>query len=376
MISRHRNNAGTRSKQPVVVLAAIFIATLLTTCTFRYVPRHDFIEYWTASHALTKKQNPYSLDLMRAMQQPLRSQNGEVLMVVSPPQFLPFLQPLGFLHSYVLARVLWLLMSATALVVAAALLWKLYGGEPAQLWIALCVAALFFPVWHCLAVAQVGPFLLLGLVGYLWFERKGSPYFAGAALALTTAKPHLVYLVWLALLLWSTKKRDIRILAGATISILTALIAALILDHEAISQYVALARSDYIWTYTAGAGGILRSWLGPDKRLLQFVPMLPGLAALAYLWLRHESDWDWLAQMPLLLTISVLTSAYGWPFDEVVLLVPVLMLAAKCVVEVQTRGHALLWLIVTFVATLWVVLGYGDAAGMVVCATSVLGYLI
>ena len=364
-----------RRKKIVVILAAMFIAAFLTTFTFHSVPRHDFIEYWAAAHLLVKGQNPYSLDLMRELQQPLSQQNGEVLMVVSPPQVLTFLVPLGFLHSYVFARLLWLLLNAGTLVFAIALLWDLFGGEPSGLWIGLCTSALFFPVWHCLAVAQIGPFLLLGLVGFLWFESKGSPYLAGAALALTTAKPHLVYLVWLALLLWSIRKREIRVLAGAAVSILIALIATLILDPAAISQYLELVRSDYLWTYTAGAGGLLRSWFGPDKHFLQFAPMLPGLVALAYYWHRHKS-WVWLDQMPLLLTISVLTSAYGWPFDEVVLLVPVIMLATKAFGHEQTRGQAVLWLIGTFAVTLWCVLRYGDAAGMVVCATSVLGYLI
>ena len=362
-------------KNKAAIVFAICLATIITSFTFHSVPRHDFIEYWTAAHALLKRQNPYSLDLMRQLQQPLSQQNDEVLMVVSPPQFLPFVLPLGFVQSYLFARILWLVLSVGALVLGITLLWDLYGGDSDRLWIGLCVSALFFPVWHCLAVAQIGPLLLLGVAGFLWLERQRRPYLAGAALALTTAKPHLVYLIWLVLLFWSITKRDIRILAGAMVSILLALTAVLLLDPAAISQYVDLARTGYVWTYVAGAGGLLRSWLGPEKHLLQFVPMLPGLAALAYLWLRHESDWDWRDRMPLLLTISVLTSAYGWPFDEVVLLVPVLMLAAKCVVEVQARGQALLWLILTFVATLLVVLGCGDAAGMVVCATSVLGYL-
>src|SRR5579884_3115333 len=174
-----------RPKNTFVILAAVFLATFLTTFTFESVPRHDFIEYWTAAHALVKHQDPYSLDLMRELQQPLSQQNDEVLMVVSPPQFLPFLLPLGFIQSYLLARILWLILSVGALVLSITLLWDLYGGKPDCLWIGLFVGALFFPVWHCLAVAQIGPFLLLGIVGFLCFERKKRLYFAGATLGLT-----------------------------------------------------------------------------------------------------------------------------------------------------------------------------------------------
>jgi hypothetical protein len=46
-------------------------------------------------------------------------------------------------------------------------------------------------------------------------------------------------------------------------------------------------------------------------------------------WWTQRRDWSWKEQLPLLLTVSVLTTAYGgWPFDLVLLLLPVLHAAA------------------------------------------------
>jgi hypothetical protein len=56
---------------------------------------------------------------------------------------------------------------------------------------------------------------------------------------------------------------------------------------------------------------------------------LPGLAWLLWHGLRLRGEWDWREQLPLLLLVSMLTAAYGgWPFDLVLLLVPVLRAAA------------------------------------------------
>ena len=56
--------------------------------------------------------------------------------------------------------------------------------------------------------------------------------------------------------------------------------------------------------------------------------MIPGLLWFVPYWLTQRRDWKWKEQLPLLLTVSVLTTAYGgWPFDLVLLLLPVLQTA-------------------------------------------------
>jgi hypothetical protein len=62
----------------------------------------------------------------------------------------------------------------------------------------------------------------------------------------------------------------------------------------------------------------------------QYAPLVPGLAWLAWHGWRHRRGWDWSEQMPPLLLVSALTAAYGaWLFDLVILLVPVLAIAAR-----------------------------------------------
>ena len=262
------------------------------------------------------------------------------------------------------------------LVFATSSLWLLYGGDVGRRWIPLCVAAMFFPVWHCLAVGQIGPLLLLGIVAFLWLEKRGHLVISGSALALTSFKPHLFYLLWLALLLWSVQRREIRVVFGASVTILVGLLAALAIDPEALSQYLALLRSGYVWEYSSGAGGVLRSWLAPQSHSLQFVPMLPGLAALAIYWHRYRLDWNWRDRLPMVLTLSVLSAAYGWPFDEVVLLVPVLMIAAGSIYDGHKLRTFACWLVAMFVVSLAVVLRYGDAGTMTICATGIVAYLL
>ena len=78
----------------------------------------------------------------------------------------------------------------------------------------------------------------------------------------------------------------------------------------------------------------------------------------------------------MVLTLSVLTAAYGWPFDEVVLLVPVLMIAAGSFYNGRKLKTFVWWLVAMFVVSLAVVLRYGDAGAMTICPTGIAAYLM
>jgi hypothetical protein len=61
----------------------------------------------------------------------------------------------------------------------------------------------------------------------------------------------------------------------------------------------------------------------------QYVPTALGAAAVVWLWHRRRDAWDWRREMPGLVLISCLLTSYGgWAFDLIVLLVPILALAA------------------------------------------------
>ncbi len=71
-------------------------------------------------------------------------------------------------------------------------------------------------------------------------------------------------------------------------------------------------------------GAWLRLALGAEQFVWQFVPpLVAGVAYSVYAW-RRRARWDWLAELPGLVLVSLITRAYGWTHD-LVTLVPVLM---------------------------------------------------
>ncbi|MGC8782612.1 MAG: glycosyltransferase 87 family protein, partial [Anaerolineae bacterium] len=188
-------------------------------------------------------------------------------------------------------------------------------------WVTQIVAFTFFSTVTVLRMGQIGPLLLLGVVGFVRYERERRDWAAGALLALIAIKPHLLYLIWPALLLWIAQTRRWRILAGAATALLAATAAASIANPRVIGQYLAATAADspLVWA-TPTFGSLLRLLFGFDRRWLQFAPVVPGLIWLLIYWRRRRADWRWTDRMPLLLLVSVVTTAFGWSFDQVVLL--------------------------------------------------------
>jgi hypothetical protein len=75
----------------------------------------------------------------------------------------------------------------------------------------------------------------------------------------------------------------------------------------------------------------LRMIFGEDRFWLSFVPPLAGMIWGAWYYLLNRSQWNWCDRLPVVVFVSLLTSPYGWVYDQVLLLIPltqVLALAA------------------------------------------------
>ncbi len=167
---------------------------------------------------------------------------------------------------------------------------------------------------------------------------RGHDALAGAATVLLAVKPHLSYLFWIALLLWALRERRWSVLGGGVLAGVGALGIAFLFNPSVLGQYGQTWTSQPPSQYRSPTlGTVLRLLLGEERFRLQFLAMLPGLAWFVPYWLRHRTAWDWKERLPPLLLVSLLTAAYGaWPFDLVLLLVPLVQVAAE--VQRGARG--------------------------------------
>jgi hypothetical protein len=209
-----------------------------------------------------------------------------------------------------------------ALVTSIHLLWILNGRRSGQLHM-LCYC--FAPALICLVAGQIGIFLLLGIVLFLWLYRL-RPFLAGAALVVCLLKPHLFLLFGTVLLLWVINTRRYRILAGFGTGLLAACVFALCLDPHAWSHYARmLALQRPTEPLVPSLSRMFRYYVHRDWVWLQFLPaVVGGCSSIWYFWSRR-GRWNWLEHGSLLLLVSVACAPYAWITDESVLLPAILV---------------------------------------------------
>lgn len=289
-------------------------------------PLHnDFVEYWASARLLLTRGDPYSPPAILAVESESGFTGSRALLMWNPPWTLPFILPLGAI-SYPQASAAWLLLSLVIVFACTDFLWQFYGGEPRRRWLGWLLAATFFPLLTALGLGQIGPLILLGLTLFLRCETS-RPWLAGAATVLIAVKPQLLYLFWIVLLLESLRRRRWKLLAGAGGALAVASFLPLLMTPELWREYTQLATSgEVLRNPSPNLGTLLRVALG-GRVWLQFVPSLFGIMWAVLFWRSKRLGWTWAEHLPVLLLVSLVTTAYGWLFDQIVLLPALISIA-------------------------------------------------
>jgi hypothetical protein len=183
----------------------------------------------------------------------------------------------------------------------------------------------FYPTLYALKCTQLSPLVFLGVAGFLRFEARGRKTIAGLFLCLTLLKPHLLLLLWLALLLerrWNSL---------ITSSFITAVLSgiAVLRFPSAFREYWNLMNGPYPRFIASGLFGGLRMILAtPTSYWIQFVTIPIGVLWLILYWHRRTT-WIWADEVPVLVTASLLCTPYGFAHDLTLLMVPIIYVSAK-----------------------------------------------
>ena len=341
-------------KQALRVLLALgMIAVTFTILTLSLTStgttgKKDFLCFWAAGRLLLHHSNPYDAAAVFALEKSAGYSEAQPLVMWNTPYSL-WLSVLAGLLSPVKAAALWILLIVASIVASIRMLWSIHGRPSDRLHL---LGYLFAPTFACTIFGQMSSFLLLGVVGFLYWHRS-RPFLAGLSIALLVLKPQVLLPFGLVLLVWMVVRRTYWIFLGAGLGIAMAMAVPLWFRPSIWSDYLpvfhgAVADSIIIPTISSLVRILIR---GQHAPWLQFVPaILGGIWAISY-FARHRSEWDWNRHGPLLLLVSVFVAPYSWFFDEIVVL-PAILAAAYCCAESE---RSLLWFAIPNVAALLLV---------------------
>ena len=259
--------------------------------------------------------------------------------------------PLGFL-SYKAAFAVWAVMSIVVIAGCARAVWNLCTPTPSLA--PALLSLLFGPTVVILMLGQLTVLVLLGITLFLILAERNRDWLAGASLLLVVAKPHVAFLFLLAVLLWILYFKRWKILVSGAVAFTAATIAAIAINPHIYSQFLDRTRLVVHETESyPNLGGALYAASG--HHILALLPQLIGLIWLVFYWRRHRVDWDWKSDGMVVLLVSVATSYYSYPYDEVLVL-PALMAA-------YVTGNRRIFLIGLVATNLGYALYISDIAG-------------
>ena len=304
-------------------------------------PPDDYVEYWAAGRLNLEGKDPYLPENLLPLERQAGRELDKEVMMWNPPWTLTLVMPLGAMPARE-GQLVWLMVGLAALAFSAYLLWETYIGLGSKRWAAFALTFTFMPTIFVLQSGQISALLLLGAALFVWSMKNSYEYLAGAAACLMAIKPHLVYLLWLALLFDAVWNRRWRIIVGGISCGVVMSIIPTLMNPHVWEQYFAAYRDHPPAEHVSlTLGAMLRKCFGEEKFWLQFVSLPIGVAWFVWYWLRNRNDWNWVERTPWIVLVSFVTTMYGaWHFDLVLLLMPILHRAAKLSIRPLTaRGR-------------------------------------
>jgi len=314
----------------------------------------DFRAYWSASYLLRHNENFADPARLFQIEQTHTGWHEDYPMVAwNPPWLFVLLLPYA-LVPFARAVWLWLLTSIVLVFVSALLLWQRDATNQSarrHVWIPTLAGFVFSPTLTALIAGQVNILVLFGLAGYLFFAVRRRDGMAGALLALTTVKPQLIYVTVPILLLDSWRASRLRVLAGFAIVLVGLSIVFLVMRPMALGDSVTTIVAGRLLDWeTPTLGGVLAATLGWQWAKLMGLAIMP-LAVLA--WWKSVGRLDTRTLVDVTLLASVITAPFGWSYDFVVLLVPLMRVIAWIVDGALRFWDALLIVLVLLASNMF-----------------------
>ena len=288
----------------------------------------DFGAYWVGAKLNIDGRNPYSNENLLPLQREIEPGLPEAFPLWSPPWAFAPIAPLTWLD-FATARWIWRFLQIATLLASATALWQTYRGRPESLIWAWAAALAWYPALQMLGIGQFSNLVLLGLAGWTAGLAADRRLLAGVFLSLTLVKPQNLYLFGLLAAVWMLDRRQWRTAAGAVVG--TLLLSAIvgIPNPHVFEQYLDAFRTSSVGHFLPPTlGMLLRLAFGEELFWLSYLPPLAGLVWAAQHYWRHRRNWRWEDEAPLLVLVSCVTSPYGWIYDQVALVLPMMALLA------------------------------------------------
>lgn len=332
-----------RSK--VVTLLAFLITLLFALNLQSHLPQNsDFVGYWAAAKLFLEGRNPYDPTLLMNLQVGVGTSFTSPMMIWNPPVIFTLIWPLGLLDLEA-AKNLWTIINVFFIFISLKCLRSTYSQSNTTDFVAWFSLLCFQPIHEVFRLGQLSLMLIASFLLALLCFSKNRRFLGGMILAFQLIKPHLVFLVFLAILFDTYRNKNLKIINGFAFGLISLLSLVLYKSPDIFSQWLNISGGVVDWksaTWTT----LLRTELSEPGTIISWpLYVVPLTGVLAYvIFEKLKQNVPFIEKLQIALLLSVIFSPYGWFFDFVMLL-PIQVYCATTAVALNNRSPRLILLL-------------------------------
>lgn len=288
----------------------------------------DLAIYMSAAKALLSGGNPWDPETLNATAKANLYGPGSFIIwgLWSPPTSMILVAPL-LVFNFQTAAYVWYLLNLLVLVTCC---WIISQNlKDIKFWEIISVGILLPPFWFLALWGQVSGLVLFGLLAFLYYANKRKDLMAGASLSLTLLKPHLCFLTIIFIFFWAWRESRLKVIGG--FFGITALVLAIItmVNSNWIKFYQNIWKTPpFEYDATIPIRQIMAPLLERHPEL-QFIGIGISTLILCLILLRLKKIKLSLESLGVLTLLSLFFTAYGWVYDQIVLLPTLIWLLAN-----------------------------------------------
>ena len=325
----------------------------------------DLLQYYAGARLWLVGRNPYDPSLIELVERSVSTDPAIPVLLWNPPEILPIIAPLG-LMSFHNAVAFWMLLAVLSIAISVKIGLRVFKPQNLSKKVfQVGVLCTFYPFALCVGYGQISFLLLLGLSFFLlrvirYGESITGSFVGGIFLSLVAVKPHLLYLIFIFLVVLSIRSRSWGSILGFLAGAVTLNLIATIGAPDIHSWYQVRMALPPIYWQTPTLGSWLQGLTNVNQPWIRIMPtlLMSGATLILFFRIPRESlDHKlFLALIPL----SLLTSPYGWTYDHMLMLptmlwlikesrsniVPILLVVLNllvCLTPAQWGQQTLVW---------------------------------
>jgi hypothetical protein len=291
----------------------------------------DLIAFWGGTQQYLKGLNPYDLNGLLIVQHSVLAEQVEPQFFLNPPWSLPIFA-IFFGGSFEFTRFLWLVLNLFFLISSSLIIKSWYPHTRITLIQTLLAGTLTVPTIMALWMGQLTLFIFFFLCLSFTALKNRLYFLTGILMVPLTLKPHLLFLVFVLIIIWSLKERKFNLLLGL-ISGFIILNLIVYLSHPQIYDEFLHSSATPTLFRTSTLTSIIRGWFYNFTGELPFWPLyvipISASIGLVYNQLYSKRAIQWESDGIKTLILSLIFAPYTWLYDYTLL--NVVQVAAFCI---------------------------------------------